>query len=39
VSRRLGICASTMTPITVAVAGSKASISAKLARGSRDIAN
>ena len=36
---RLGICASTMTPISVALSGSSDSISAKLARGSRDMAS
>src|SRR5439155_280512 len=35
----LGICARTIAPIRVAVAGSSASIRAKLARGRRDIAN
>ena len=39
VSLKPGICARTTIPTKVAVAGSKASMSAKLARGSRDIAS
>jgi len=38
-SRKLGIWASTTAPMIVAVAGSSDSNSAKLARGSRDMAS
>src|SRR5262245_6506614 len=38
-SRTEGICIRTTAPTMVAVAGSSASISAKVARGRRDIAN